>query len=329
MYDVLQPETKNETIALLKHLTVPAPASPRRDRVELLGLGFEWPNAGMVHGFDHTLGYNPLRLEDFSEAVGTGDGIARPADRKFTPLFPSYHSQLANLLGLRYIASPVPIEQVDRTLHDGDLKLLARTKQGYVYENPRALPRVQFVGGWQFADFESMKLSGRWPETDPNQVVLLDNEPPVATPEGPVAAQAEVKLTRYRNAHVEIEVTTPVAGFVVLNDIWHPWWKAELDGQQVEILKANVLFRAVQVPAGTHKIRFSFHPLDGAIAELRERVAPAEEEGVVAEAPTHSGPSGSPATRIQPVPPEPVTRPAHDMAAHDMLPASSAISVVR
>ncbi len=87
-YDVLQPTTKNETIALLKHLTAQPAGSPRRDRVELLGMGFEWPNASMVHGFDHTLGYNPLRLEDFSEAVGTRDGIASPSERKFTPLFP-------------------------------------------------------------------------------------------------------------------------------------------------------------------------------------------------------------------------------------------------
>ena len=290
MYDVLDSRTKNDTIALLKELTSQPEGSPRRDRVELLGMGFEWPNAGMVHGFDHTLGYNPLRLEDFSEAVGTGDGIAKPADRKFTPLFPSYRCRLANLLGLRYIASPVPIEQVDHALNEGDLHLIARTKQGYVYENPRALPRVQFVAGWQFADFESMKLSGRWPETDPTQAVLLDNEPPVATPEGPVAAQAEVKLTRYRNAHVEIEVTTPVAGFVVLNDIWHPWWKAEVDGVETEILRANVLFRAVQVPAGTHKVHFSFQPLWGAIAELKARIEPQEPEDTLPPAPKQSGP---------------------------------------
>jgi len=278
IYDVLEPGTKNETIALLKRLTSQPTGSPRRDRVELLGMGFEWPNAGMVHGFDHTLGYNPLRLEDFSEAVGTRDGIASPSERKFTPLFPSYRCRLANLLGLRYIASPVPIDQVDHGLRSGDLNLIARTKEGYVYENPHALPRVQFVGGWQFADFESMKLSGRWPDTDPQQAVLLDVEPPVATPEGPAAVQAEVKLTQYRNAHVEIEVTTPAAGFVVLNDIWHPWWKAEVDGVETEILKANVLFRAVQVPAGTHKIRFTFQPLAGALAELKARIEPEEPE---------------------------------------------------
>ncbi|WP_291547560.1 hypothetical protein [Bosea sp. (in: a-proteobacteria)] len=286
LYDVLEPTTKNETIALLKRLTAQPAGSARRDRVELLGMGFEWPNASMVHGFDHTLGYNPLRLEDFSEAVGTRDGIASPSERKFTPLFPSYRCRMANLLGLRYIASPVPIEQVDHALHPGDLRLVARTKEGYVYENPHALPRVQFVGGWQFADFDSMKLSGRWPDSaDPQQVVLLDSEPPAAAHEGPAGVRAEVKLTRYGNAHVEIDVDTPAVGFVVLNDIWHPWWRAEVDGVETEILKANVLFRAVQVPAGKHKVRFSFRPLEGAIAELRERIDPQEPADTAPPAP--------------------------------------------
>jgi hypothetical protein len=276
IYDVLRPETQNETVRLLKRLVAQPAGSARRDRVELLGMGFEWPNVGMVHGFDHTLGYNPLRLADFSDAVGTRDGIAGPSERKFTALFPSYHCRLANLLGLRYIATPVPIDQVDTRLRTGDLTLIARTKQGYVYENPRALPRALFVAGWEFADFEGMKQGGRWPDVDPHQVVLLDIEPPVATPEGPALAEADVKLTRYENTEVEIEVTTSRAGFVVLNDIWHPWWRAELDGVETEILKANVLFRAVQVPAGTHKIRFSFHPLEGALAEVRDLVSPEE-----------------------------------------------------
>lgn len=274
LYDVLRPETHNETIAVLKRLTAQPAGSPRRDRIELLGMGFEWPNAALVHGFDHTLGYNPLRLADFSEAVGTRDGIASPSDRKFTPLFPSYRCRLANMLGLRYIASPVPIEQVDHALQEGDLKLVARTRDGYVYENPRALPRVLFAGGWQLADFDGMKQGGQWPEFDPRQAVLLEEEPPEAAPEGPSLVKGEVRLTRYENTEIEIEVTAAAGGFVVLNDIWHPWWRAQVDGIETEILKANVLFRAVQVPAGTHRIRFSFHPVEGALAEMRERVSP-------------------------------------------------------
>lgn len=286
MYDVLQPETKNETIRILKTLVAQPEGSPRRDRVELLGMGFEWPNASMVHGFDHTLGYNPLRLADFSDAVGTGDGISRWGERKFPPLFPSYRCRLADLLGLRYIATRVPIDQVDHKLREGDLKLVAFTGDAYIYENPRALPRAQFVAGWQLADFEGMKSAGQWPDSDPQQVVLLDTVPPDAVPEGPMTSNADVKLTRYENTEVEITVTTDKPGFIVLNDIWHPWWRAELDGTEVEILKANVLFRAVQVPAGTHKVHFSFRPVEGAIAELRNRV----EEPRIEDAPTTAPP---------------------------------------
>ncbi len=271
-YDVLRPETRNETIRVLKTLLAQPPGSPRRDRVELLGMGFEWPNASMVHGFDHTLGYNPLRLAEFSDAVGTKDGIAGPGDRMFTPLFPSYRCRLADLLGLRYIATRVPVGQVDHRLREGDLKLVTATRDGYIYENPRALPRVQFVAGWQLADFEAMKAAGHWPDLDPQQVVLLDTVPPDAVPEGPATARAEVKLPLYANTEIEVTVSTDKPGFVVLNDIWHPWWRAELDGVEVEILKANVLFRAVQVPAGSHRLRFSFRPVEGAIAELRDRV---------------------------------------------------------
>ncbi len=38
------------------------------------------------------------------------------------------------------------------------------------------------------------------------------------------------------------------------------------------------LFLPVQVPAGTHKVSFTFQPLAGAIAELEARFAPKEPE---------------------------------------------------
>lgn len=292
-YEALDPDTKNPTIGFLKDHTKAPFHSPRRDRVELVGVGFYWPNIGLVHGFDHTLGYNPLRLADFTAATGAGDTIAGPDQRQFSKLFPSYRCLLADLLGLRFIASSIPIEQVDKKLKPGDLSIVARTKDAIIYENKRALPRAMFVHDYRIADFEQLIQTGQWPDFDPRRTVLLEQMPDapasVAPPKPTIAniTQASLKPSElreggphaaaiqmdvYHNTQVLIEVDSDEAGFVVLNDVWHPWWQATVDGQQVEILKANVLFRAVPVPAGRHKVMFEFKPFAGAFAELEEKL---------------------------------------------------------
>jgi hypothetical protein len=280
-FDMLDPETKNETILMLKRLLAEPLPSDRRDRVELLGVGFEWPNAPMIHGFDHTLGYNPLRLLDVSDATGARDYIAGPDQRVFSPLFPSYHSLMADMMGLRYIVSSVHIGSVDPNLKPGDLRFLARTRDGYVYENPRALPRVLFAVDWIAADFDTLIEQGQWPDFDPRQTVLLEAEPDVEPPplrKPGECPRAMARLTHYENTVVEIDADSLCGGYVVLNDVWHPWWTVTVDGKPAEILKANVIFRAVAVTPGRHQLRFEFKPVSGAFAELGERIFGEEAE---------------------------------------------------
>jgi uncharacterized membrane protein YfhO len=76
------------------------------------------------------------------------------------------------------------------------------------------------------------------------------------------------RITHYGNAEVRIETDAPGGALLVLNDVWHPWWRADIDGAPADILKANVLFRAVEVPAGRHRVRFTFHPFAGALADV-------------------------------------------------------------
>jgi hypothetical protein len=263
LYEVLEPGTRNATIAILKSKIV-ADAT-RRDRIELAGLGFHWPNASLTHSLESTLGYNPVRLALYSAATGAEDHVGLPDQRQFAPLFPSYRSTLANLLGLRFIVTGAPIETIDTQLKPGDLPLVARTSDGYIYENPEAMPRVTFATEAKGADFTRMLADGVWPAADLRSTVLLERPPAGATPRRP----GQVRIASYRNTEVILEVDSPDGGFVILNDLWHPWWLAEIDGKPAEILRANVLFRAVAAPPGRHEVRFQFRPLAGAWAQLR------------------------------------------------------------
>ena len=261
-YDVLQPKSANETIAILKSKAVRS--ETRRDRIELAGLGFHWPNASLTHKLENTLGYNPIRLGRYSTATGAEDTVSLPDQRKFSALFPSYRSPLANLLGLRFIATGAPIESIDRTLKPGDLPLVARTADGYIYENPAAMDRVLFASQARSADFERLLQDGTWPDAELRSTVLLETAPTADGPRQPGRA----RIVSYRNTEVVVEADSPGGGWVVLNDLWHPWWFADIDGKPADLLKANVLFRAVAVPAGKHVVRFTFRPIAGAWREL-------------------------------------------------------------
>ncbi len=50
---------------------------------------------------------------------------------------------------------------------------------------------------------------------------------------------------------------------VVYNDSYTTSWKAYLDGVPVELLRFNEAFKGIKVPAGEHKLEFSYHPPGG------------------------------------------------------------------
>ena len=55
-----------------------------------------------------------------------------------------------------------------------------------------------------------------------------------------------------------VELGSP--GYLVFSDAMYPGWRARVDGQEVEIWTADILFRAVQLEAGDHLVEFTFEP---------------------------------------------------------------------
>jgi hypothetical protein len=68
------------------------------------------------------------------------------------------------------------------------------------------------------------------------------------------------QVTRFDNDHVTTTVDAPAAGIVVLDEAAAPGWRVTDDDQAAPILRANLMLRAVAVPAGHHVIAWSFWP---------------------------------------------------------------------
>jgi hypothetical protein len=126
-----------------------------------------------------------------------------------------------------------------------------------VFRVPDAFPRARVVGGARIAgDDEGVDVLLD-PGFDPaREVVLAAGE--AAPPPTEVPGTAGVVDERSDRVALEADLRTPA--FVVLADSFDPGWRATLDGAPVPVLRANLAFRAVRVPAGRHRIEMVYRP---------------------------------------------------------------------
>jgi uncharacterized membrane protein YfhO len=65
---------------------------------------------------------------------------------------------------------------------------------------------------------------------------------------------------RWKPDHITLEADMNEPGYVVLVDTYDPGWRTRVDGRPATLLRANVAFRAVAVPAGHHVIESVYRP---------------------------------------------------------------------
>jgi hypothetical protein len=263
-----------------------------RPRIEMLGLKGPWQNSSMVLKFENTLGYNPLRIDDYDRAVGTGQDAEELAYRHYPGTFRGYNSRLAALLGLEYLVLDRPLTALPPDIPRPKGEILYASRGMYIYKLGKATPRAYFASVLKPVDDEDVLDEHVLPGFDPAREVLIDkasmadlhadsylqsaggqraqaaslsqaqriNESPSLAPDGGLP-EPHVSIVKYENTLVEIDIDAPRAGIAVLHDLFYPGWEAFVDGKSQKILRANILFRGVEVPAGHHKVTFSFRPL--------------------------------------------------------------------
>ncbi len=123
-------------------------------------------------------------------------------------------------------------------------------------------PRLSYLRGYAIepdADRAWARIaSGR---VDLAREVLLDRRP---APDPGAADGTPMLLARLAEDEPErvvAEITATYAGLLVLTDLDYPGWIAEENGRRLPILRADGFFRAVALPAGTHRVVFRYRPL--------------------------------------------------------------------
>lgn len=117
-----------------------------------------------------------------------------------------------------------------------------------------ALP---FPDTWQGSEDALRHIQA--PHFSPQTTVAIHGDIPAQTATGVIPAYPTI--THYTPHRVELHVTAvPTDSYVVLADAWYPGWKATVNDENVPVYRANVMFRAVPVPAGESRVVFYFEP---------------------------------------------------------------------
>ena len=172
-------------------------------------------------------------------------------------------SRLLEAAGIRYVISPERI--TDRRFRPvKSIYALSAKRAGKVllrlYEYRDYPGRLFLVGRARFLASDSEAASAlvsRAPEA--REEFLLSGGVPRLADIGAVSGQA--RFTSYGPNRVVIDYRSDRSCFLYLSDTYYPGWRAYVDGERTPIYRANLAFRAIRVPQGTHTVVFRYVPL--------------------------------------------------------------------
>jgi hypothetical protein len=127
-------------------------------------------------------------------------------------------------------------------------------------QNPYTYGNAWFVDEVRYADNANQEIEALG-KTDLRHVAVADKQ--FSDVLGQASMQDSVSvatIVSYEPNKLVYEVESTKGGVVVFSEIYYPGWTATIDGQEAELGRVDYVLRAMQMPAGKHKVELTFMP---------------------------------------------------------------------
>jgi hypothetical protein len=266
------PDLKEEKQFLREHVGL--------DRAHIFRRKRDWKNFmlngnfGMIEGIRETSGYESLASQRYAEfcaflETGGEPSLVKPFVDWWEWSSDSRYPRMVNLLGARYIVDDkgrnlYPESVPPRKMPKGFDRKKVFLGTLDIYENPGALPRAFYTAKVEIIREKRAVLERLAQKSfDYRKTIILEREPKLITAPSEASAEgapAKVVVKPQGESGIDIVADVPAAGFIFLNDILMPGWRASVDGEDTEIYRADYLFMAIPIPAGKHSIELRYRP---------------------------------------------------------------------
>ena len=202
-----------------------------------------------IYGYS---GIKPRAIQDYYDVLGS------PANPTFW-----------RMLNVKYLI-------FDKEVNSPDLQPIFSGNKSFVYLYKNFLPRAYFVNTVSKKPAIEVLNMVKNTQFDPRFIAFTDEE--ISGIEVPDST-AYVRIEKYDDEYITLNVNASGNNFLFLGDTYMSGqadyklfkiptgWKAFIDGKETKIYRANHGFRGIVVPAGNHKIEFTFSPESFAISK--------------------------------------------------------------
>jgi len=205
------------------------------------------PNTGRFSGFDFMQEIDALRRWPYLQFLDFAD--RQPPERVY---------KLLQTLNVEYIISfqPLPEKAIRLARYFPDFP-------SWLYQIDDVLPRA-YIATQVMVETDPVKILERLAgdKFDAGREVILERGLNLSPGSG---SRSWAKIQDYTNQRVTLQASLSNPGVLVLADSYYPGWRAYVDGEESPILRANLFFRALELPAGNHRVEFRYQPRSFAI----------------------------------------------------------------
>lgn len=86
---------------------------------------------------------------------------------------------------------------------------------------------------------------------DPDLLEIIKALPPTSSPPAP---RWKARIINYEPNRIVIETEKEGPGLLIYSGNWYPFWRARVDGQEAEVLRANYTLMGISIPGGKHRV---------------------------------------------------------------------------
>jgi hypothetical protein len=254
VYEILPPE--QQLIMQIPPLVAQVKADRGDFRVDGQYVGGEvgiygYGNSGSLYQLEDIRGISPLFLDSAHAIIQRGT----PFERVWEVFAVKYVFTDAEEL-------PAPSELIGRDYPD------FKTLNLHQLTDPR--PFALLVYQYEvMPDDESARARLNDPDFNPRDVILLDEQPLIELPTpAPESGVAGIGVIRYAPEHININFISSENALLSVALVDYPGWRAEIDGVEVNTLRAYGAMIALPIEAGVHVVTLTYDPLSYRIGAI-------------------------------------------------------------